>query len=200
MKPLSRKDFISKYYAFVKFITKATGIFPQTLFAQAILESQGKVGNAYMVAGSTLARDFNNLFGIKADRSWKGKKVNLKTREVYGGNDVYITDAFRVYDSPEESMKDYILFLQKNPRYTTAGVFSADSYKDQAKALQKAGYATDPNYSKIVGDLGDSVTKVINENKLDSFSPIPSPGSIIPKTSIWLVLILAGAAFYILKK
>ena len=132
MKPLSRIDFISKYYAFVKSITKATGIFPQTLFAQAILESQGKVGNAYMVAGSTLAKDFNNLFGIKADRSWKGKKVNLKTREVYGGNDVYITDAFRVYDSPEESMKDYILFLQK--------------------------------------------------------------------TSIWLVLILAGAAFYILKK
>lgn len=200
MKPLSRKEFVTKYYSLVKSITSGSGIYIQTLFAQAILESQGKVGNTYLVGGSTLAKDFNNLFGIKADRSWKGKKVNLKTREVYGGNDVYITDAFRVYDSPKESMKDYISFLQKNPRYATNGVFSAPTYKDQAKALQRAGYATDPNYSDTVGKLGDYVTKVIKENNLDTFTPIPAPGTIIAKTSIWLVVFLAGAAYYIFKK
>jgi flagellum-specific peptidoglycan hydrolase FlgJ len=200
MKPLSRKDFIVKYYPFVASITSGSGVYIQTLFAQAILESQGKVNGNYMVGGSTLAKDYNNLFGIKADKSWQGKKVNLKTREVYGGNDVYITDAFRVYDSPEDSMKDYIAFLQKNPRYTTNGVFSAANYKDQAKALQRAGYATDPNYSNIVSQVGDGVTKIIKDNNLQSLPIIPAPGTIIGKTSIWLVILLAGAAFYILKK
>jgi len=200
MKPLSRKDFIIKYYPFVASITSGSGVYIQTLFAQAILESQGKVNGNYMVGASTLAKDFNNLFGIKADQSWKGKKVNLITREVYSGVDKFEPHYFRVYDSPEESMKDYISFLQKNPRYTTNGVFSAANYKDQAKALQRAGYATDPNYSNIVSQIGDGVTKIIKDNNLQSLPIIPAPGTIIGKTSIWLVILLAGAAFYILKK
>lgn len=201
MKPLSRKDFIIKYYPFVKSITSGSGIYIQTLFAQAILESQGKVGNTYLVAGSTLAKDFNNLFGIKADSSWKGKKVDMNTREVYSGKDVIVKDAFRVYDSPEESMKDYISFLKKNPRYERNGVFIAKDYKEQAKALKAAGYATDPNYAKVVGDLGDSITKIIKDNNLDALPPFtPSPGTIIAKSNIWLLLLLAGTAFYIFKK
>jgi len=201
MIPLSRKDFITKYYPFVKELTKGTGIYIQTLFAQAILESQGSVNGIYKVGGSKLAKDYNNFFGIKANSSWKGKKVDMNTREVYSGTDVIVKDAFRVYDSPEDSMRDYVLFLQKNPRYKQHGVFSAKDYKEQAKALKAAGYATEPNYAKVVSDLGDSITKIIKDNNLDALPPlVPSPGTIIAKSNIWLLLLLAGTAFYIFKK
>ena len=116
MTPLSRTDFVKKYYSFVKQITQGTGIFIETLFAQAIIESQGKINGVYKVGGSKLAQYYNNLFGIKANSKWKGKKVNLQTREVYAGTDVMITDGFRVYDRPEDSMLDYVDFLKVNPR------------------------------------------------------------------------------------
>lgn len=198
MIPLTRKEFIKEYYTNVVDLIKGTGIFIETLMAQAIIESQGKVNGNYMVGGSTLAKKYNNLFGIKADSSWQGKKVNLKTGEVFSGQYVVITDAFRVYDSPLDSMKDYIKFLQKNPRYTKYGVFTAKDYAQQAQALKAAGYATAPDYANVVTAVGDYVKRTIKE--LKDKKQIFEPGSGIIKPSGLIIFLIALVSFMALKK
>ncbi len=129
---------------------KSTGLFPSVMMAQAILESSDKYG---IPGNSVLARKYNNHFGIKADKSWQGKKVNLKTREVLEGGEVIIADYFRVYDDPARSFTDRVRFLQKNKRYAKARVFLSPSPDAQAEALQAAGYATDPQYAAILKRL-----------------------------------------------
>jgi flagellum-specific peptidoglycan hydrolase FlgJ len=147
---MTRGEYIKKFAKVVIDSVNGTGLFPSVMMAQAILESSNKYGN---VGGSTLARDYNNHFGIKADRSWKGKKVNLQTREVFNNRDEMIGDFFRVYDDPAKSFKDRNEFLVKNSNYQRAGVFLAQTPEAQAEALQRAGYATDPRYANMIKAL-----------------------------------------------
>jgi len=116
------------------------GLFPSVFAAQSILET-GVLGG-----GSELANKYNNLLGIKADSSWQGDTVRLKTAEYSGiAGWVNIYDEFRVYDSPEDSFADRVQFLVENPRYTE--VFEKETPEAQAQALQDSGYATDPEYA-----------------------------------------------------
>jgi flagellar rod assembly protein/muramidase FlgJ len=93
----------------------------------------------------------NNLFGIKADRAWKGKTVAVPTHEVVNGKTIAITDKFRAYDSWLDSMVDHADFFRKNPRY--ADCFKEKTGEGWARAVAKAGYATDPNYAKLLIDV-----------------------------------------------
>jgi flagellum-specific peptidoglycan hydrolase FlgJ len=147
---MTRKEYIQKYRDVVLEAVKGTGLFPSLMMAQAILESSDKNG---IPGNSSLARLYNNHFGIKADKSWLGPKVNLKTREVFDGQEVMIGDFFRVYEDATQSFRDRIAFLKRNARYTKAGVFSAKTPEEQAEALQAAGYATDPKYAAILQGL-----------------------------------------------
>ena len=106
-------------------------ILPSITIAQAILESSW--------GESDLAQIYNNLFGIKADSSWKGEYVTLETFEFY---DTKIEDKFRVYSNKNQSIKDHAKFLVDNQRYKKYGVFEAKTYIEQAYALQNAGYST----------------------------------------------------------
>lgn len=128
-----------------------SGLFPSVAIAQAALETGfGK---------SELSAKYNNYFGIKNSPGWKGKVVNMKTGEVLNGKNVTVTAGFRVYDSFADSIADRNNFLKVNPRYTNAGVFSAETPEAQAKALLKAGYATDPEYA-------NKLIKLINQYNL----------------------------------
>lgn len=109
-------------------------VLPSITIAQAILESGW--------GESSLAKEYNNLFGIKADVYWKGEYVTLETREFQ--NDT-INGKFRKYHAPGESVNDHAKFLAENGRYQNNGVFNANTYTYQAQALQKAGYSTDSN-------------------------------------------------------
>lgn len=142
---MTREEYIQKYKLLAVEVTEGTGLYPSVMLAQAIVES----GNG----NSELASKYNNHFGIKADSSWTGEKVNLKTREVISGQDVVIGDYFRVYDKVEDSYRDRVKFLQDNPRYTNAGVFNSATPYDQLQALQRAGYATDPQYAEIINSI-----------------------------------------------
>lgn len=155
---VTRSVFINHYKDAVKQVTRGTGLFPSLMMAQFIIESSDKQGNP---GNSSLFREYNNGFGIKADKSWKGKKVNLQTREVFDGKDVTIGDNFRVYPTVLEGFKDRISFLQQNARYKNAGVFSAATPERQAQALKDAGYATDPNYA-------NTLISIITKNNLKS--------------------------------
>lgn len=162
MIPTTRQDFVKKYAPFVNEATAGTGIFAGTLFAQAILESSGKYKGEWLVGGSKLSREANNFFGIKAQKGYKGKIYNIATGENKPSGEYYvIKDNFRRYDSVEDSIKDYINFLQTNPRYTKGGVFKAKNVMEQAEALKKSGYATAPNYAEIVNSVYNSVKEFI---------------------------------------
>jgi flagellum-specific peptidoglycan hydrolase FlgJ len=151
----SRVDFIRKFKEAIIVACKGTGLFPSLMMAQAILESTGKVGEEYKAGESKLTRECNNFFGIKDSPTdeWHGLSKKYITREVIKGVEKMIPDYFRYYKTPLECFQDRNNFLKRNIRYTKAGVFSAVTPQEQAKALQKAGYATDPNYSAMLIDL-----------------------------------------------
>lgn len=140
-----REQYIASIKDAAMQVCQGTALFPSLMIAQAIVES----GNGK----SLLAARYHNHFGIKADRSWKGKVVSMSTREVFDGKDTYVKDGFRAYDSIEEGFADRNRFLQVNPRYRKAGVFDAETPEEQAEAFQRAGYATDPNYAKLLGQV-----------------------------------------------
>ena len=139
-----KRKFIERFAQPVLNAVEGTTLFPSVMIAQAALESAWGT--------SSLSASFNNLFGIKADPSWKGRSVTMPTREYLNGKYVTIDDAFRAYDDPADSVRDRVKFLQDNPRYRQ--VFEAKTPSEQAQALQAAGYATDPQYaSKIIATI-----------------------------------------------
>ena len=126
-----------------------------TVIAQAIIESNsGK---------SILGYKYHNYFGMKCGSRWKGKSVNLKTKEEYTvGTLTTIKDNFRVYDSIEEGVKGYYDFISTK-RY--ANLKESKTYVEYAENLKSDGYATS---SKYVNTLCTTVD-THNLTKYDSF-------------------------------
>lgn len=87
-----------------------------------------------------------NLFGIKATAGWTGKVAEITTTEYVNGDARKVTAKFRAYDSYEDSFRDYARLIGNSPRYQAA-MQSLDSAQAFATQLQKAGYATDPQYA-----------------------------------------------------
>jgi flagellum-specific peptidoglycan hydrolase FlgJ len=86
----------------------------------------------------------NNYFGIK------GEGQAFTTHEEVDGLMVKQKDKFRTYDSLEDSVRDYGLFLQENKRYRP--LLEAKTLDQQIDALAGSGYATDSKYGdKIRG-------------------------------------------------
>ena len=159
----TREEFTKKYSPFIAKAVKGTGILVGTVLAQAIIESQGKVANgSYEVGASKLSREANNYFGIKC-HGWKGKTYNIDTGEYTSTGQYYVekSSCFRAYKSVEDSIEDYVSFLKSNPRYEQAGVFRADTVRQQAEALKKAGYATALNYPSTIESVYNGVKKHI---------------------------------------
>lgn len=183
---LTRKEWIQANAADVKEITSGTGIFPETLMAIAIVESQGKVGNAFYPGAGAVARLGNNFFGIKKGVGWKGETITLKTP-----NDADPVSVFRKYGSFKESAKDFVNFLQKNPRYAKSGVFKANDYVEQIVAIAKAGYAESPSYREVITKVAGSVKSQIDK----IIAPIKQNSKIVP-------LLIAGVVitFFFLSK
>lgn len=122
------------------------------IIAQAILESGwGKSG---------LASKYHNYFGLKCGSSWKGKSVNMATKEEYKvGTLTNIRDNFRVYDSMEAGVKGYFEFINTKRYANLKGVTSPEEY---VKRIKADGYATSSTYV-------DNIMRVIRDNKLTRF-------------------------------
>jgi len=95
-----------------------------------------------------------NFFGIKAHGDEPG--TIRRTREVFGGRETYINDKFRDYNSLDEGIAGRVSFIAKNKRYTKAGYFDAKTPFQAAATLQKAGYATDPQYANLLAKVMSS--------------------------------------------
>jgi flagellar protein FlgJ len=87
-----------------------------------------------------------NLFGIKAGANWTGSVAEISTTEYVDGVARKTTAKFRAYDSYEASFKDYSQLITKSPRYAQASQQTGSALAF-ANSLQKAGYATDPDYA-----------------------------------------------------
>ncbi|HUO95026.1 MAG TPA: flagellar assembly peptidoglycan hydrolase FlgJ [Steroidobacteraceae bacterium] len=119
----------------------ALGVDPLALVAQAALESNW----GRQVPGAEEGTSYN-LFGIKADATWTGRRVLKETLEYTGGVAERRREPFRAYDSIAHGFEDYVSFLQGHERYQPALQQGSDPERFAA-ALQTAGYATDPAYS-----------------------------------------------------
>lgn len=87
-----------------------------------------------------------NLFGIKAGPGWTGKVAEVTTTEYTNGVAEKKVAKFRAYNSYEDSFKDYAKLIGDSPRYAQAKL-QTSSPQAFASGLQKAGYATDPEYA-----------------------------------------------------
>ena len=149
-------DFVARLRPAAEAAAAALGVSPRILLAQAALET----GWGQHLPGA----DSHNLFGIKADRGWGGDAVSAQTRE-YGGGGVggggvggaWHAEAaqFRSYASYADSLRDYVRFVQDNPRYAPA-LAHGGSDSRYIQALAEAGYATDPEYAARVLQVADS--------------------------------------------
>lgn len=147
------EDFVQKLWPHAQHAARALGIAPQFLLAQAALETGWGQAITPSPQGSS-----HNLFGIKAHAGWDGPRVSVPTLEFVNGVAVRRNDTFRVYSSPAASFTDYVNFLQTNPRYAEA-LQQTGNPEDFARALQKAGYATDPAYAR-------KITAILNSDTL----------------------------------
>jgi len=146
----SPEIFIEQLWPHAESAGAALGIAPEVLLAQSALETGW--GRHVMAHGD--GSSSHNLFGIKADARWTGRRVHVNTLEYVNGVPEQQRAAFRSYDSPAESFADYVDFLQRNPRYRTALAQAPDA-EGYLRGLQSAGYATDPRYAdKILDILG----------------------------------------------
>ena len=93
---------------------------------------------------SSLSAKYHNYFGLKCGTLWRGKSVNLSTKEEYSaGTLTTIRSNFRVYDNMEEGVKGYFEFIQL-PRYSNLkGVTNPRQYLQNIK---NDGYATGSQY------------------------------------------------------
>lgn len=107
----------------------------------------------------TDGRNAHNLFGIKAGGSWNGPVVEAATTEVIDGRAVKVKARFRAYSSYEESFRDYARLIGNSPRYAGVMQASGDAHAF-AQNLQKAGYATDPQYAAKLSRVIDTAMRL----------------------------------------
>ena len=122
--------------------------------AQGLLESgAGK---------SELAKKSNNHFGIKCHSSWEGKRT-------YHDDDKN-GECFRVYKSVRDSYEDHSIFLATGSRYASLFTYSQTDYKNWARGLKRAGYATSATYA-------DKLIEIIERYNLNRFDQPQQSGT-----------------------
>ncbi|AKF50628.1 flagellar assembly peptidoglycan hydrolase FlgJ [Pseudomonas syringae] len=141
-------QFVETMLPLAKEAAARIGVDPVMLVAQAALETGWGKSIMRQQDGSSS----HNLFGIKAAGSWKGAEARAITSEFRDGKMVKETADFRSYDSYADSFHDLVSLLQNNSRYKEV-VNSADKPEQFVKELQKAGYATDPDYASKISQI-----------------------------------------------
>lgn len=157
--PANRAAFVRTAGPLARGSSARTDVPASVTLAQAILES----------ASGTLTAGANNYFGIKARTvdskdgifRWESTAVGCvhkPTYETEGKRLVRQIGQFRMYRGMQDSFYDHGMFLRENSRYAPAFKHSGDPAKF-ARAIARAGYATDPSYAKLL-------IKLINNKSL----------------------------------
>ena len=113
----------------------ATGVPASVTLAQAALETGW---------GASTIGSAKNLCGMKG--AGPAGSVTGPTKEWSGGRFITINAKFRKYNTWKESVDDHARLISQVSRYKNCMKYKNDP--DQfAREVQKAGYATDPNYA-----------------------------------------------------
>lgn len=134
--------FVERLMPHARAAERETGVPASYILGQAALESGWGKSEMRHADGSPSF----NLFGIKATGGWRGGTVDARTTEFENGEAVKQVARFRSYGSYTEAFADYARLLANSPRYGQA-LRAADSPEGFAGGLQRAGYATDPDYA-----------------------------------------------------
>ena len=144
----SSADFVNAIYYYAIIDEAKTGVPAAVTVAQAALETgYGK----YVPIDINTGQYSYNLFGVKGKGS--AGQVSIYTHEYENGVRIKIIDQFRAYNNFGESITDRSTNVFSKPRYKS--LFNSNDPKEWAKGLQKAGYATDPNYAKLLTGIMD---------------------------------------------
>jgi len=150
-------EFVNAMLPMAKEAAARIGVDPRYLVAQAALET----GWGKSVMRQPDGSSSHNLFGIKASQNWKGDSARAITSEFRNGQMVKETAEFRSYASYSDSFHDLVNLLQGNSRYQDV-LKSADNPEQFVRELQKAGYATDPNYARKISHIARQMTSYQN--------------------------------------
>jgi flagellum-specific peptidoglycan hydrolase FlgJ len=167
----SNQEFVKAVYPAAQEMEMLHGIPALFTTAQAALESGwGKSAIGY------------NLFGIKAGRTWLGKKKLVKTTEYLKTNTAkfpvihsiealpngkykyVVEDWFRDYDSLYACLEDHARVLMQPNFKHAIGIKDVYEY---AKSIQDPvktkgmTYATAPNYAEAIRDVAKTVQKYL---------------------------------------
>ncbi|MFT2091433.1 flagellar assembly peptidoglycan hydrolase FlgJ [Paraglaciecola sp. 2405UD69-4] len=143
--------FVEQLYPIAQQAAETLGLDPKALLAQAALETGWGKHMIHNIDGE----NSHNLFGIKASRSWQGDRAMVDTVEFEQGIASTKKQPFKVYENFAEAMNDYVNLVQQSPRYEEA-VKNSASPQNYFSELQKAGYATDPEYANKVISVFES--------------------------------------------
>lgn len=135
--------FIERLAPAAQAASDATGIPAHYILSQVALESGWGKREIRNADGS----GSHNVLGVKAGADWKGPTVSAVTTEYVNGRAHKVTERFRAYGSYHEALSDYAAVLKNNSRYQPV-LKAAANASEFAHGLQKAGYATDPQYGK----------------------------------------------------
>lgn len=170
VKQLTPKEFVTKYKDAAYSVEKQTGLSAVLILAYAALESgwdskttgnmlfamkdpdNGKTGKGQLIVTTEYLTksDQGHLFPEVISIEWNETSKRYKYT---------VRDWFRKYDSPEESFLEFGMLIKKNPRYANVLKIKASDYEEQIRALQKAGYATAPNFSEVLISLAKVIVK-----------------------------------------
>jgi flagellar protein FlgJ len=150
----SPAEFIATMLPMAEEAAKRLGVEPRFLVAQAALETGWGKSMIRQKDGS----NSHNLFGIKAN-GWDGESAQVKTTEYVNGKATKQMAGFRAYDSFEQSFNDYVRLLENNDRYQSAIQVASTSGNSErfVNELQRAGYATDPQYASKINQIARKV-------------------------------------------
>lgn len=151
----SKEDFVRAMWPHAERAAQKLGVDTNAVLAQAALETGwGKS----VACGGDGACSFN-LFGIKAGEHWQGSTTSVPTLEFEDGVAVKKLERFRAYASPAQSFDDYARLIANSPRYEDVRGTGSD-IASFAGAMQRGGYATDPNYARKIVAVADELAGV----------------------------------------
>ena len=165
-----KQKFIDEVLPHATAAARELGVDPRALVAQAALETGWGTSQPADAQGGS-----HNYFGIKAGASWRGDSVASDTTEFAGGVANRETARFRAYGDVAESVADYVRVLRE-PRYAGA-LNTGNDVRAFATALQRGGYATDPEYANKLIAVAERLGLAAPVTPFKSPDAEPIPGA-----------------------
>jgi flagellar protein FlgJ len=172
-----KQRFIEQVMPHAQAAARELGVDPRALVAQAALETGWGTSQPADAGGPS-----HNLFGIKAGASWQGASVASDTTEYSSGGPGTENARFRSYEDIAGSVADYVRVLKESPRYAPA-LNTGTDVRAFATALQKGGYATDPEYANKLVAVAERLGLAAPVTPFKSGSAAPIPKAEPPRTN-----------------